>query len=244
MQLNVKNVTCARGERIILRNMSFSLNSGEGLLLQGSNGSGKTTLLRCIAGFMTAIEGEINLASASENIESEDIEIGEYCHYIGHLNGIKSQFTVYENLVFFKDYFASSPQMRAHIPKQFLDNENLDGKNNDLEDALNVFNLRDLRDIPAGALSAGQKRRLCLLRLCLVKRPIWLLDEPTVALDQTSQELLVKIIQNHITLGGLVIVATHISLPGLSLQKHLVLNQSISDETLYDNHQSFEQSGA
>ena len=78
-----------------------------------------------------------------------------------------------------------------------------------VETALATFGLAGARDVPAGYLSAGQRRRLALARLLLARRPLWLLDEPTVSLDQAAQELLTEVVDAHLAGGGLVVAATH-----------------------------------
>ena len=114
--------------------------------------------------------------------------------FAGDANGIKTALTVLENLRFWSAIFG--------------------GKN--LHEALEKFQLRQLKNRFAGKLSAGQKRRLSLARLLLTDRPIWLLDEPTVSLDKRSMKQFSKILKNHLEAGGAAVVATHIDL-GLTL---------------------------
>jgi heme exporter protein A len=75
--------------------------------------------------------------------------------------------------------------------------------------ALDAVGLEELADLPAGYLSAGQRRRLSIARLLAIKRPIWLLDEPTAALDTTGQARLAELMQMHVSSGGLILAATH-----------------------------------
>ncbi len=199
MKLLADNVTCVRGSRAVLTAVNFIVNGGEALLLRGANGSGKTTLLRTLAGFITPEGGQIRLADAPR-----DRELSELCHYVGHLNGIKSGFTVGENLVF----------LRA-----FLGNEDAAV----IEKALLAFDLAQLRHVPAGLLSAGQKRRLGLARLLVAHRPLWLLDEPSVSLDVASQALLAEQVRAHIDGGGIIVAASHVSL-GIDFSATLVLS--------------------
>jgi heme exporter protein A len=85
--------------------------------------------------------------------------------------------------------------------------------------------LEALRDIPAGYLSAGQRRRAGLMRLLLAPRPIWLLDEPTSSLDQAGQEVWVGVVNAHLGGGGLVVAATHLPL-GLDRAQELRLGRA------------------
>ena len=184
MQLVAENLVLSRGGRVIVDGLSFRLSGGSALLLTGANGSGKTTLLRALAGFLRPASGFVRLKNADEEREP-----GEHMHFVGHLDGIKSHLTVQENLGFWAAY--------------------LDG-GGDVAAALDAFALTGLADIPAGYLSAGQKRRLALARLAAAKRPVWLLDEPTVSLDAASVALLVTAIDAHVAGGGLAVIATHI----------------------------------
>ena len=201
MKLVVENLTCKRGLRTIFEDLSFSLEAGKGLLLTGANGSGKTTLLRMLAGFIEAAGGSVHLEGGDE-----ERELAEQCHYVGHHNGIKHSFTVRENLAFLRE---------------FLDEEGDDSR---YREALDIFNLNGLEDIPAGIMSAGQKRRLGLARLVLIRRPVWFLDEPSVSLDVQSVEILAGVVSKHIEQGGLAIAATHVPL-GLDFKDELVMGR-------------------
>jgi heme exporter protein A len=78
-----------------------------------------------------------------------------------------------------------------------------------MERAYQMFGLAELKELPAGLLSAGQKRKLALLRLFATPRPIWLLDEPSVSLDVASVKVLDKAIAEHLAQGGIAVVASH-----------------------------------
>ncbi len=190
LKLTVTDLACRRGMREVFSGVSFSLREGEGVLLTGPNGSGKTTLLRTLAGFLRPSGGHIHLEGGEA-----DWELPEHCHYIGHLNGVKAAFTVRENLAFWFGFFGQAGD-----------------KDGATEAAMARFALAPLADIPAGLLSAGQKRRLGLARLVLVQRPIWLLDEPSVSLDKASVTVLADVVRAHLAEGGLVIAATHVPL--------------------------------
>ncbi len=185
MQLFVEDLTCVRGGRTVFAGLSFDVSDGRGVELTGPNGSGKSSLLRMLAGFVPAAQGQIRLEGGDD-----DAALGEQCHYVGHLNGVKRAFTVYENLAFWADYLGGGDVMAA----------------------LEAFQLENLGGIPAGLLSAGQARRLGLARLTLVHRPLWLLDEPSVSLDEGSRKILASAIRDHMKTGGMAIAATHMPL--------------------------------
>jgi heme exporter protein A len=182
--LAAHDISCQRGGRVLFQDLSFALAPGEGLLVTGPNGAGKTSLLRQIAGLLPLGAGQLSLDG-----EKPDDELPELCHYIGHLNGIKTSFTVRENLAFWADFLGETG---GSVPR-----------------ALSAFGLTPLADFPAGLLSAGQKRKLALSRLYAAPRPIWLLDEPQVSLDAPSLKLLEATIKHHLEAGGIALVASH-----------------------------------
>ena len=168
--------------------LSLRLDAGSAIVLTGANGSGKSTLLRALAGYLKPTAGSVRVVGAGA-----DVEPGEVCHFVGHLDGIKTHLTAAENLAFWAIYLGGGDNVAARI-----------------ERALAKFALDALADIPAGYLSAGQKRRLGLARLAVAPRPLWLLDEPTVSLDAASVDVLVAAINAHLTSGGLAVIATHL----------------------------------
>jgi heme exporter protein A len=193
VQLIVENLVQSRGGRRVIDGLSFRVPAGDALILRGPNGAGKTTLLRTLAGFIRPEHGSIRLESGPP-----EAVVSELCHFVGHLNGIKSNLTVAENLTFLG---------------RILLNRSGDGGEERLGKALDAFHLSALAHIPAGYLSAGQKRRTALARLLMADRPLWLLDEPTSSLDTESSNLLVQAANTHTQAGGLIVAATHLPLP-------------------------------
>ncbi len=201
MEVIAEQIACQRGGRVIFEALSFSLTSGDSLLLRGPNGAGKTTLLRALAGFIPLHAGQWRLADAP----GDEAEISELSHYVGHLNGIKHAFSAWENLAFWQNYLGHERDDPA------------------IAKALDSFGLTGLRDVPAGLMSQGQKRRLGLARLLIAPRPLWILDEPTVSLDSHSTQVLADHIAAHVAGGGIVIAASHIPL-GLDFTHRLELS--------------------
>ena len=186
MKLSGDKLSSVRGGRTLFADLSFGVAAGQALLVMGPNGAGKTTLLRTIAGLLHPAAGRVFMEGGAP-----DETLSEQCHYVGHPNAIKTSLTVAENAAFWS---------------RFLGNGGAD------QAALETFGLAALSDIPAGYLSAGQKRRLGLARLLLADRPLWLLDEPTSSLDQAGQETLTTAVNAHLTRGGMVVAATHMPL--------------------------------
>ena len=196
--LSVVRLAVDRGGRPVLRDLSFHLPPGCAILVTGGNGAGKSTLLRALAGLIPRHDGEIALRldatpsgafSAGETVKPAFVDIPEQAHYLGHANGLKLSLTAGENLRFYAEWGGGHGASPA--------------------DALDSVGLRHLADIPAGVLSAGQRRRVALARLLVAPRPLWLLDEPATALDAASEGWLARIIRAHLLKGGLALAAIH-----------------------------------
>ena len=84
-----------------------------------------------------------------------------------------------------------------------------------------------MADIPAGFLSAGQKRRVAIARLLVTRRPVWLVDEPTAALDAASELRFAEIMAEHLGSGGIVVAATHQQL-ALKSSQFLRLGETVT----------------
>lgn len=184
MRLSGRGVKCVRGGREVFSGLDFEASSGEVLAVTGPNGSGKTSLLRLIAGLLIPAEGAISLDGAGA-----ELTLGEQAHYLGHRDALKPALTVAENLQFWRDF--------------------LGGELADAGESLAAVGLDHAAHLPAAYLSAGQRRRLSLARLLAVRRPLWLLDEPTAALDAGGQGLLAGLMRDHLVRGGLIVAATH-----------------------------------
>ena len=198
LQLTVDDLTVERGDRVLFSELTFKVGSGEAVTLTGPNGSGKTTLLRTLAGFCRIAAGSVRL----KELAGGESEMAANCHFIGHANALKSSLTVSENATFWARYLGQSTAR--------------------VNPVLQRFALSELAHVPAGYLSAGQKRRLALARLMLAERPVWLLDEPTVSLDAASTAMLADVVNEHVAAGGIVVAATHIPL-GLASPRELNL---------------------
>ncbi len=187
-------MACTRGDRTVFTGLDFELSNGGLLRISGPNGSGKTSLLRLLCGLLSPSQGLIEWNG--EPIDS----LGEDYHgdlaYVGHLNGVKDELDVQENL--------------AHAARF----AGLEADAGDLAAALQEFALGDLVRLQCKFLSQGQKRRLALarLRLCMAKA-LWILDEPFVALDAAGVEVVRTMIEQHLAGGGLAVLTTHQEVP-------------------------------
>lgn len=184
MQLSGRGVICVRGGREVFSGLDFEAGSGEAVAVVGRNGSGKTSLLRMIAGLLIPAGGTIALDEGDA-----ELTLPEQCHYLGHRDALKPALSVAENLSFWADF--------------------LGGERSDAAESLATVGLAHATHLPAAFLSAGQRRRLSLARLLTVRRPVWLLDEPTNALDVAGQDMFGGLMRDHLGRGGLIVAATH-----------------------------------
>jgi heme exporter protein A len=196
MRLSGSDLACFRGGRQVFSGLSFTIEAGEALAVLGPNGAGKSSLLRLVAGLVARSAGTLSLAGGND-----ELTIGEQAHYLGHLDALKPSLTVAENLAFWS---------------RFL------GGGGDVEAALAAVGLAGIAALPAAYLSAGQRRRLSIARLIAIKRPLWLLDEPTTALDAAAQAQLAGMMREHLSGGGLILAAAHGPI-GLAAPKELRL---------------------
>ncbi len=187
--LEADNLECVRGERRLFAGLGFRLEAGELLYLQGKNGSGKTSLLRMLIGLLPPESGEIRWQG--ESIKTQADEFRANLCYLGHLNAIKEELTPLENLL-----------AAARMADEILSED-------DALDALEQVGLAGREDLACRYLSQGQKRRVALARLVKEKRPLWILDEPFVALDVAAVDWLAGIISGHLQRGGLAVMTTH-----------------------------------
>lgn len=190
MDLTAENLGVRRGEDFIFMNVSFKLSNGDALVLTGRNGSGKSTLLRTVAGLLRPEQGRITIAG--KEIE-EGMRPSEACHYLGHRNAMKTELTVSENLEFWKDFLGDFSG----------------GAGVEIDEAAEIVGLAGITHLPFGYLSAGQQRRFAMAKLLIAWRPVWILDEPTAALDKAADGMFTDLVKSHLGRGGIVLAATH-----------------------------------
>jgi heme exporter protein A len=189
MRLVAEGLSATRGEDLIFRDIAFEIAGGEALVVKGPNGSGKSTLLRVLAGLLPARSGSTKLLAAPHPVE----RLGEAAHYLGHRNAMKRELTVEENLSFWKTFLGDM----------------IGGAGVPVEEAVEAVGLGGIAHLPFGYLSAGQQRRMAMAKLLVAWRPVWILDEPTAALDAAAEDMFAGLVTAHLARGGIAIAATH-----------------------------------
>jgi heme exporter protein A len=187
-QLETRAAHLWRGEKHLLRGVSFALHSGELLQVIGPNGVGKTSLLRAVAGLLPLESGEV-LWRGQRLPEGRD-DFDRELAYLAHANGLKNDLTALENLRF-------GVSIRRAVTTE------------ELLETLRLLRIEACADLPVRALSAGQKRRVALARVMLTRATLWILDEPITNLDKAGIELFESLIAEHMRAGGMILTAAH-----------------------------------
>jgi len=182
-----QDLICVRGERTVFRGLNFHVDPGGALILIGPNGAGKSSLLRMMAGLLKPYAGR--LMWGDEDALDDIDEQGARLHYVGHHDAVKPVLSASENIRFWAQLRGSGDA--------------------DIAQALKTLDIEYLYDVPGRFLSAGQKRRVNLARILAAPAPLWLLDEPTTALDRATVKRLEGAIQAHRDGGGMVVLSTH-----------------------------------
>ncbi len=181
-------LACIRDDRLLFERLDFRLHPGQTLLIEGTNGSGKTSLLHILCGIRQPDEGEVRWNG--ENIERLGADYHEAMSYLGHRDGIKLDLSPRENLEMARALGAANPDISA-------------------DEALDRVNLYGFEDVPARTLSAGQKRRVALARLFMIRARLWVMDEPLTSLDRAGIAMVEDMVKAHIEQGGMAVMTSH-----------------------------------
>ncbi len=208
--LSVKQLGCERGYRELFTDLNFQLSPGEILHIKGENGAGKTSLLRIIAGLALPVTGEIRFNGY--NCRKYRSEYNEQLAFMGHKLGIKLELTPVENIRSFCNLGKTCTQQQ-------------------IMDTLEKVGLYGFEEMYCNQLSAGQKRRVALAQILLSRTRLWILDEPFTSLDVIGVELFLKMIQEHVCQGGMVLLTTHqeVSLKDCTLKYLQLPDGSLSE---------------
>lgn len=187
--LRVSHLSCSRGNKPLFADVSFALQAGQALHLEGDNGVGKTSLLRIVCGLSPAEAGHV--CWRDKTIQDNAAAFRSSLFYLGHGLSLKEELTALENLM--SDAAVSGRTLSE--PQALV--------------ALARMGLRGREHLPLRVMSQGQKRRTALARLLASQALLWVLDEPFVALDAKAVDGLRGLLAEHLTQGGLVLFTSH-----------------------------------
>jgi len=189
--LAAERLSCVRGGRDLFANLSFTVPSGTLLRVSGANGAGKTSLLRILCGLLLPSGGEVIWRNVPVGQQRETY--WRELRYIGHLAGIKDEFTAAENLIFAAAL--SGVEVTPSIAR----------------DALDRLGLARFAHLPVRMLSQGQRRRVALARLALpdAAAALWVLDEPLAALDTDAADRVLSLVDTRLAAGAVVVMTSH-----------------------------------
>ena len=191
-EISISSATCLKSNNTIFSDINYILKSGELLLVMGPNGCGKTTFIKSICGIQKLEEGAIKLNNV-------DISHGDSQHlgnflYIGHKNSLNDSLTVFENL----EYLCA------------LDRSIQNDVKSEITRTLSLFGIENYKNYLVSKLSEGNKKKTSLTRLLLTNKKVWLLDEPLSYLDDNGVKQVLKLLNNHLKGGGIIIASSHI----------------------------------
>ena len=198
--LKATNLQLWRGERHVLRGLSFEIGAGEALHVSGPNGVGKTSLLRVICGLLQAEEGEVSWQGVPTRAANSAYL--QALAYLAHDTALKGDLTAIENLRF-----------SVGLKRRLADS--------DAHAMLDELGIASCADLPCRVLSAGQRRRVALCRVLLSDARFWVLDEPFTNLDTASSAHVAQALGRHLEAGGLALIAAHqgLNLPERALRR-------------------------
>jgi heme exporter protein A len=214
--LHASGLTHGFSGRALFRNIKVNLAAGRITILRGDNGTGKTTLLRVLAGLMKPLAGQISIDGV--DLTDDRVRAASKMVFIGHRDGLAMELTAGEEVRLWAQARGLSP------------------RDADLEAAFVRLGLGASIDQPVRVLSAGQRRCCSMVRLALINAmganatiPLWLLDEPTAAMDDTAVGSFVGLLTQHVAADGGVLVTSHLDLP-LPRASRIILAELEADE--------------
>jgi heme exporter protein A len=194
------NLSCVRDERTLFSGLSFTIEPGDMVQIEGRNGAGKTSLLRILAGLSSPDAGEVRWQGVSTRRQRDIFH--QQLLYLGHQPGVKSVLTAFENLAFYLS--VNGPTVKGNASAEAI------------YQALENVGLLGYEDVTVAQMSAGQQRRVALARLWLSDAPLWILDEPLTAIDKQGVATLITLFEQHTQQGGMVLLTTHQDLQGVN----------------------------
>jgi heme ABC exporter ATP-binding subunit CcmA len=188
LAVRLRSAVSLLGRFPALAGVDLDVAPGEVVLVQGPNGAGKTTLLRALAGLAAFTSGEAEVLGC--DLRRDRRSVRRRLGLLGHATFLYDDLTVADNLTF----SARAGGADAASAADAMARLGLDGR---------------LRDVPAGKLSAGQRRRVAVASVVARRPDLWLLDEPHAGLDAAGRDLFDGIVRDAAARGATVLLASH-----------------------------------
>ncbi|KZN68414.1 ATP-binding cassette domain-containing protein [Pseudoalteromonas luteoviolacea] len=209
--VEVKDVTFSRGDRVIYKNMSFSVPKGKITAIMGPSGIGKTTMLRLIGGQLRPDSGDITFQGTSvpSMSRTELYQARKQMSMLFQSGALFTELSVFDNVAFpLREHTQLSEDLIRLIVLM----------------KLQAVGLRGARDLMPSELSGGMARRAALARSIALDPELIMYDEPFAGQDPISMGVLVRMIKSlNEVLGLSSLIVTHDVTEVLSIADHVVI---------------------
>jgi len=215
MMLEINDLSCGYGKRVVLQGMSFVIKRGEFMGIIGPNGSGKTTLLRAITGFLRLFRGTISL-EGRETKEMARRELAQELPVVTQSSEAAPPFSVEEFVLLGRIPYWG----RFQLLETAKDVEKA-------ERAMQLTGIAYARDCAIGELSSGEQQLVFLARALAQEPRLLLLDEPTAHLDIGHQGQIMDLLRqlNRGQTLTIAVVLHDLALASLYCQRLILLHQ-------------------
>ena len=183
IRIEINGVSVSRGNQLLFKNLTSTITNHDVVIVRGDNGIGKTSLLEAISGLLTYSSGKIKFLISEKRTSFKNLiayqPSSSYC---------KTLLTINEELTFWAN---------IHNNSSLVDN------------VLKFVNLQGVFNLQTQNLSTGQRKRLEIAKVIITQKPIWIFDEPYAGMDDNGVELIDTVLKEHVSRGGIVILASH-----------------------------------
>jgi heme exporter protein A len=183
IRIEINGVSVSRGNQLLFKNLTSTITNHDVVIVRGDNGIGKTSLLEAISGLLTYSSGKIKFLISEKRTSFKNLiayqPSSSYC---------KTLLTINEELTFWA---------------------NIHNNSSLVDDVLKFVNLQGVFNLQTQNLSTGQRKRLEIAKVIITQKPIWIFDEPYAGMDDNGVELIDTVLKEHISRGGIVILASH-----------------------------------
>ena len=194
--LEVKNLTFAYGDHLVLDDISFSLDKGEMIAVLGANGAGKSTMFRCILGLFRKYQGDV-LFGGKSVLEMSRRELAQSAAYIPQAEAPVFNYTVMDTVLMGTTGTLSPVSAPGEDQIQVA------------KDSLCALGIDHLAERGIQEISGGERQLAFLARALAQQSGLFVMDEPTANLDYGNQQLVLRHVKKLTDEGYTVLMSTH-----------------------------------